>query len=326
MAKVDVVVPCYNYGRFLDTCVSSVLSQSMNDVRVLIIDDASSDNSALVAQRLASSDSRVTVRIHEKNQGHIKTYNEGIEWTDSDYFLLLSADDLLVEGALSRATTIMDANPDIVLTHGQAAVWPIHSPIPRISAQLDFAWDRHDVIQEMCATGGNVVDTPTVVCRTNAQRAIGGYRVSLPHSGDMEMWLRFGAHGTVARIQAVQAIYRRHSSNMSDIYYRADWGDYWHRKSAFDFFFKELGGNLPQQKLLKELASHSLGEHAFKCGTQLVRKGIKEFRYKHVNHGTQLLKLSFELNSRLRYPDLFKELFRWPKSVTGDQPTSRITC
>jgi glycosyltransferase involved in cell wall biosynthesis len=40
MAKVDIVVPCYNYGRYLEGCVRSVLEQSLGDLRVLIIDDA----------------------------------------------------------------------------------------------------------------------------------------------------------------------------------------------------------------------------------------------------------------------------------------------
>ena len=48
MSSVDVVVPCYNYARYLETCVSSVLDQEGVDVRVLIIDDASSDRSAEV--------------------------------------------------------------------------------------------------------------------------------------------------------------------------------------------------------------------------------------------------------------------------------------
>ena len=50
MAKVDIVVPCYNYGRFLEACVESILRQSITDIRVLIIDDASSDDSLLVAK------------------------------------------------------------------------------------------------------------------------------------------------------------------------------------------------------------------------------------------------------------------------------------
>jgi glycosyltransferase involved in cell wall biosynthesis len=79
MTKVDVLVPCYNYGRFLRDCVSSVLSQEDHGLRVLVIDDASTDDSLEVAHRLALEDSRAEVLPHRTNRGHIATYNEGID-------------------------------------------------------------------------------------------------------------------------------------------------------------------------------------------------------------------------------------------------------
>ena len=100
MAKVDIIVPCYNYGRFLERCVRSVLDQSVRDLRVLIIDDASSDEFMSVAKKLAENDPRVSIIAHPQNRGHIATYNEGLlDWATSDYSLLLSADDVLTPGA-----------------------------------------------------------------------------------------------------------------------------------------------------------------------------------------------------------------------------------
>ena len=62
MSRVDVVIPCYNYGRFLAGCVAGVLDDQPGvDVRVLIIDDASQDDSAEVAQKLAAADDRIEV-------------------------------------------------------------------------------------------------------------------------------------------------------------------------------------------------------------------------------------------------------------------------
>ena len=92
MSTVDVIVPCYNYARFLKQSVESVLGQSCQ-TRVLIINDASSDNSREVATELARQDSRVTFLDHARNKGHIASYNEGIEWLSGEYYLLLSADD-----------------------------------------------------------------------------------------------------------------------------------------------------------------------------------------------------------------------------------------
>ncbi len=95
MGRIDVVVPCYNYARFLRPCVESVLSQQHVDIRMLIIDDASSDDTELLAHGLVAQDQRVQFRRHASNLGNIATYNEGIEWAAGDYFLLLSADDYL---------------------------------------------------------------------------------------------------------------------------------------------------------------------------------------------------------------------------------------
>ena len=105
MGSVSVVVPCYNYGLFLEDAITSVLDdQEGVDVRVLIIDDASSDDSAEAARKIAARDPRVEVTVHATNKGHIATYNEGLlEWADGDYCVLLSADDRLTPGALRRA-------------------------------------------------------------------------------------------------------------------------------------------------------------------------------------------------------------------------------
>jgi glycosyltransferase involved in cell wall biosynthesis len=77
LARIDVVIPCYKCGCFLYQCTDSVLGQAGVEVRILIIDDASPDNTAEVAAALAREDSRVTVIRHTTNKGHINTYNEG---------------------------------------------------------------------------------------------------------------------------------------------------------------------------------------------------------------------------------------------------------
>ena len=120
MTSVDVIIPCFNYAHYLDDCVRSVLTQERVKVRVLIIDDASSDHTPKVASGLSAADPRVTFRRHEKNLGHIATYNEGIEWVSGKYYLLLSADDYLAHGALGRAAELMDGDPSIGFCHGSA--------------------------------------------------------------------------------------------------------------------------------------------------------------------------------------------------------------
>jgi glycosyltransferase involved in cell wall biosynthesis len=302
MAKVDILVPCYNYGRFLDGCVRSVLDQSVRDVRVLIIDDASSDDSLAAAEKLADADHRVSVVAHAQNKGHIQTYNEGIDWADSDYFLLLSADDLLVQGALARATAIMDENQDIGLTYGESVVWQDGLPLPKVDPVSNYVWSRYDVVKEMCRTAINFVPTPTAIARTSSQKAVGGYRPSLPHAGDMEMWLRFAGYGAVARIDAVQAIYRTHSAAMSKAY--VSYADLRQRRLAFESFFAEYGSSLTNLRELQSQARHELAEQAIRSGVALLRRGRPM--------GFRLVREALSLNPKLSYSPLLLDLLKIP--------------
>jgi glycosyltransferase involved in cell wall biosynthesis len=299
MPKADIVVPCYNYGRFLEACVRSVLEQSVTDLRVLIIDDASTDDSLSIASKLAEADPRVVVTSHTQNWGHIRTYNQGIEWASADYFLLLSADDLLLPGALERATGIMDRHPDIVLTHGNAIEWQDDLPFPQINVGQGhtWTWRRQDLIREMCACNHNLVYTATAIARTSVQKAIGGYRSFLPHSADWEMWLRFAAHGGVAVIDGVQGVYRRHSANMSDSYYDVRLRHYQQQKQAFDTFFDEYEGRVPESRKLRAQADRVLSEGVY-------WSGIANLCHGRFSAGFELLRFSMDLSPKLRYGSL----------------------
>ena len=215
MSSVDIVVPCYNYGRFLRDCVASVLAQSHADLRVLIIDDASTDNTLVVATELAAEDSRVVVHRHAQNRGHVATYNEGIALAAADYMLILSADDFLRPGAIARAVAVMDERPDVGLTPGDWDPYRTGDPLPPDlagTALVDVA-DTAAFVKRLAR--GNFIHTATAIVRTRVQKALGGYRFDLPHAGDLEMWLRFALNGEVAFIRAPQAVYRKHGDNMS---------------------------------------------------------------------------------------------------------------
>jgi glycosyltransferase involved in cell wall biosynthesis len=242
-ALIDVIVPCYRYGHYLRQCVESALAQA-EPVRVLIIDDASPDDSAEVAADLAASDARVALMRHRANKGHIATYNEGIEWATSPYLLLLSADDYLLPGALTRAVRVMEMHPEVGLVFGNAfelvekgtmiPVEPFAAAGPRVKDCIMTG-------QEFVTRSGarNIVPTPTAVVRTSIQKSVGGYRSDLPHSGDMEMWLRICVCASVGFVDAYQAVYRLHGGNMSNGYREANWlPDILQRKAAIDCFLE----------------------------------------------------------------------------------------
>jgi hypothetical protein len=119
----------------------------------------------------------------------------------------------------------------------------------------------------------NIVATPTAVTRTAVQKRAGGYRRELTHTGDMEMWLRLSVHGSVAFIDAIQAVYRRHPHNMSlgyDIL-----GDLEQRAAALRLFlplYREHfpDGDLMQRRLFRLLAEDAVAHAhlAFNIGRQ----------------------------------------------------------
>jgi glycosyltransferase involved in cell wall biosynthesis len=264
MAKVDIIVPCYNYARFLERCVRSVLDQPVRDLRVLIIDDASSDNSLSVAKKLAETDPRVSIIAHAQNMGHIATYNEGLlDWATSDYSLLLSADDVLTPGALARAVEVLDANPRVGLLYGHAAYWYDNQPAPSLRTKSAgvSVWSGHDWLRIVCRRGHCVTSTPTAVVRTSVQHAIGGYRPDLPHTADVEMWMRFAVHSDVAYIRRVdQAYYRIHGHNMT--VQRIPIVDLKQRKAAYDALFATYGELIPNAKWLQRRADRKLAKEA----------------------------------------------------------------
>lgn len=275
-SSVDVVVPCYRYGRFLRQCVESVLAQSLENIRVLIIDDASPDNTAEVAADLARESSRITFSRHTSNKGHIETYNEGIEWASGDYFLLLSADDYLLAGALQRAAELMDAHREVGFTFGKAidlrdleartetvANTAVASVIEGGTSSVLSGEDFFALIESVHSV--NVVRTPTAVIRTELQKRLGGYRRELPHTGDLEMWLRLAAHASVGVLAPFQAVSRFHGNNMQGAYYRRYLPDLEQRKAAIDCFIDSCSAVLQNTRQLHRRLVTPLAYEAIQC-------------------------------------------------------------
>ena len=288
MAMIDVIVPCYGYGGYLTECVESVLQQSGVDVRVLIIDDASPDNTAEVAERLAKEDERVSVISHTRNHGHIDTYNEGLDWASAPYGILLSADDYLLPNSLARAIDLMEAHPEVVMTHGRAlrlddnqiTEWRRRESLNQLSSVASLSDEPWRILTgaEFIRKAGslNPVDTPTAVFRNAIQKRIGGYRNDLPHAADMEMWFRFAAHGAIGEILVPQAIYRQHRRAMSKSWYTHFDGlvdDLRQREQTFRILSSTFGPNLPEWESLVENAMRLLAEDALGLADRAFMRG-----------------------------------------------------
>jgi glycosyltransferase involved in cell wall biosynthesis len=296
MPTVDVVVPCYRYGHYLRDCVGSLLTQTSCEVRVLVIDDASPDDSAEVARQIAAEDPRVEVIVHTTNRGHIATYNEGIAWSSSKYFLLLSADDLLVPGALGRAVAIMEAHPEVSWTYGREILLQEGETLEEAYASQGFRPDAtpafrvmsgETFITRLCTSGINEVATCTAVVRGDAQRQVGGYRAELPHAGDLEMWLRLSSEGAVGEVDGFQGVRRLHASNMINDFLGVR--DLKQREEAYESFFATAGRALPATPRWRRQLRRTLAHQAARWGIGGLRRG--QFRY-----GMGCLALAFRVD------------------------------
>jgi GT2 family glycosyltransferase len=311
---VDVAIPCYQYGRFLRDCVMSVLAQGLHPVRVLIIDNASTDDSMEVAQQLASENSCIEVVAHRRNLGQHASFNEGIDWARSKYFMILCADDLLAPGCLARAASIMDQHPDIGLAYGRAAALRPNAPLPVLDAGSQGASWRitagEELIERFCRDGVDHVPGPSaVVVRTATQKLAGYYRAELPHTDDFEMWMRLARLGSAARTEACQAILRLHSASRKTLACR---GGYtcerppalpWHDEAAFDSFFAHEGASLPDAARLHRLARRSLGDRAYWAALAHVCRG-------QPGASVELLKFAFSRRPSTAILPPFGYLFR----------------
>ncbi|MDV8149799.1 glycosyltransferase [Arthrobacter sp. B10-11] len=267
-AAVTVVVPCYNYGRFLPAVVHSVLAQERVAARVIIVDDASPDGSADVARSLAAADPRITLVCHERNQGHIATYNDGLGRVETEFVALVSADDLLAPGALGRATDLMTAHPGVGMVYGMPLEFDDASGAPDAPA-FDrkgswTVWSGREWLQWACWRGRCFILSPEVVMRTEAMRQVGPYNAELPHSGDLEYWIRTAARWDVGRINGpAQAYYRVHGNNMHLTSFDTMQVDLKHRLDAFDVLASgELAADLPGAARLHRMARRGVSRES----------------------------------------------------------------
>jgi glycosyltransferase involved in cell wall biosynthesis len=279
MSSVSVVIPCYKYGHFLEDVISSVLDdQESIDVRVLIIDDASPDESAETARKIATRDPRVEVVVHSANAGNIATYNEGLlEWADGDYCALVSADDRLTPGALRRARDLLDAHPSAGFVYGRAAWVTDGAPLPpaRMRVRGWSVWPGEWWLERLYRQGENPITSPEVVIRTSLLKRVGGYDARLPHAADMELWMRLAANAEVGFIRGVdQAYYRLHQQNMRKAY--GALRDLRERRLVFETVLERYSKTLPPAKGLSGIVRRKLSREALWAAGRAYDHGATE--------------------------------------------------
>lgn len=113
--KVSIIVPVYNVRNYVERCINSIISQSYNNLEIILIDDGSSDGSGALVDNYSKLDRRVMV-IHQDNMGLSAARNTGLNNAHGDYVLFVDGDDWIETDSVRRLVDIIeqDKNIDII--------------------------------------------------------------------------------------------------------------------------------------------------------------------------------------------------------------------
>ena len=92
MPKVSIIIPAYNVGHTLSTCVETVISQTFKDIEIIVVDDGSKDDTKKIIKEYAALDSRI-VPIHQENRGVSSARNVALSVASGEYIIFIDSDD-----------------------------------------------------------------------------------------------------------------------------------------------------------------------------------------------------------------------------------------
>ena len=120
MSGAFVTVPSYNHAPFVERCLRSIIGQTLQPKKLLVIDDGSKDGSPAIIENVLNDCPFDSELIARENRGLCSTLNEALELSDGKYFAYLGSDDLWLPSFLDEQTRLLDARPDSVLAFSHA--------------------------------------------------------------------------------------------------------------------------------------------------------------------------------------------------------------
>ncbi len=218
--RVSVVIPAYNAERYVGKAIESCLNQSYPPHEIIVVDDASTDGSAAVAE-LYPEPVRV-IRLKE-NSGVSVARNRGVEVSTGNWIAFLDADDWWMPEKLERQRQCAFENPRAMLLYTGFRILPVDGP------EYDGQFFAPREIWPMLRYRSRI-HLSTVITRRDAFDAVGGFNSSLRIAQDWDLWLRLAARYSAELFDAVPeplVVYRRVSGSLSTSAMR-----YFHERKA----------------------------------------------------------------------------------------------
>lgn len=187
---VTVICLCYNQERFVKEAILSVLSQTYQPVQLLVVDDASTDNSVRIIREMVALHPEIVFLQLAKNVGNCKAFNHALKYAQGEYLIDLAADDVLLAERVSKGVEALSKAGREYGVNFSDACW--------ISEDGSFLHLHSDRFPHHTVPQGNVylelidrffICSPTVMFRREVIEALEGYDESLAYE-DFDFWIR----------------------------------------------------------------------------------------------------------------------------------------
>jgi hypothetical protein len=215
--KVSVLMPTYNYGRFLGEAIESVLAQDFQDYEFIIIDDCSSDNTKEVAERYAAGHPQLRFETNSANLGMVANWNRCLGAARGLFVKFLFGDDKFAcPSALGRLVAMLEADPAIVLAASGRMI--VDERSRRIDRWAPLGSNgRHPgkkALLKCLARNANLIGEPSAVL-FRRDKAARGFDEKFQHLVDLEMWFHLLEQGDLAYTRLPLCCFRLHSGQQS---------------------------------------------------------------------------------------------------------------
>ncbi|HZH98846.1 MAG TPA: glycosyltransferase [Fimbriimonadaceae bacterium] len=212
MAKVSVLLTCYNHISYLPEAYAAVRAQTHQDLKIIAIDDGSSDGTR---EWLRAHADEMRLIFNETNLGTYASLNVALAEATGEYIAILNDDDVWAPEKLERQLELFAKHPKIGLVHTDGGFIDGEGK-PMSGSPLGFEFPRTetgDVLLSLLYA--NKIIASAVLIRRECFERLGGFNEAYFGSGDWEMWLRIAEHYDIGFVPEPLTFYRVHGANAS---------------------------------------------------------------------------------------------------------------
>jgi glycosyltransferase involved in cell wall biosynthesis len=207
---VDVLVPIFNGAKTIRAAIESLRAQTLSRIRILIIDDGSTDDTPHLLAEMAACDARLQI-IRQPNGGIVSALNAGLAQCRAEFVARHDADDVSYPHRFEHQLGYMREHPQCVGVSGAARRIDEHGRFVGVVIRLPSP-DRADA--KWLPAREPFLIHPFLMARASALRVVGGYRYVV-HSEDADLYWRMQERGHLHNMDAVLGDYRNHSGSIS---------------------------------------------------------------------------------------------------------------